>query len=131
MIFFHFLILFKLTSINLLHLAWSTLVQKLAKCSFKGVLHLLPKLSIFVLCLKTFWKINYASYKKLLQGTQTWHWNFSRPSYFLSYRSKQSKCCFWINTSRTCLAYLDFDAIFEFLGQFSVRYIYYISKRCW
>ena len=28
------------------------------------------------------------------------------------------------------LAYLNFDAIFEFLGQFSIRCIYYFSKRC-
>ena len=34
---------------------------------------------------------------KIVQGTQKWHWSFSRPSG----RSKQSKCCFWINNSRT------------------------------
>ena len=29
------------------------------------------------------------------------------------------------------LAYLDFDAIFEFLGQFTIRFIYYFPKRRW
>ena len=29
------------------------------------------------------------------------------------------------------LAYLNFDAIFEFLGQFTIRCMYYFSKRSW
>ena len=30
------------------------------------------------------------------------------------------------------LAYINFDAIFEFLGQFTIiRCIYYFPKRCW
>ena len=28
------------------------------------------------------------------------------------------------------LSYLNFDAIFEFLGQFTIRYTHYFSKRC-
>ena len=29
------------------------------------------------------------------------------------------------------MAYINFDAIFEFLGQFTIRCIEYFSKRCW
>ena len=53
---------------------------------FKGVLHLLPKISMFCALSQNnqqlFEKIDYASYKKIVQGTQKWNWNFRRPSGF-------------------------------------------------
>ena len=44
----------------------------------------------------------------------------SRPKQFLSYGSKQSKCCL-DQYLMNCLAYLNFDAIFEFLGQVTIN----------
>ena len=46
----------------------------------------------------------------------------------LSYRSKQSKCCL-DQQLKDRLAYLNFDAIFEFLGQFTIRYIYIVFQK--
>ena len=37
---------------------------------------------------------------------------------------------FGLPNSRTPVAYLNFNAIFEFLGQFATRCIYHLSKRC-
>ena len=42
---------------------------------------------------------------------------------------KQLKCCL-DQQLKNRLAYLNCDAIFEFLGQFTIRCIYYFSKRC-
>ena len=46
--------------------------------------------------------------------------NFNRPSVFLRYGSKQSDCCL-DQKIKNRLAYLNVDAIFEFLGQFTIR----------
>ena len=44
---------------------------------------------------------------------------------------KTIKMLFLDQNLKNCLAYLNFDAIFKFLGQFTIRCIYYFSKRCW
>ena len=86
----------------------------------------------------------------LVQGTQKWHWKFSKPKQFSSYGSKQSNvvggggncriqptlasrtkdcpnpnnypnpivCKQDLNSLKNCLAYLNVNAIAEFLGQF-------------
>ena len=48
----------------------------------------------------------------------------------LSNRSKQSKCWFWINNSRTAWPTLILIPIFffELHGQFPIRYTYYFEK---
>ena len=66
------------------------------KYTLKGYCTPNQKLARFVLNLKiinTFLKTIICISKQIVQGTQKWHWNFSRLS-GLSYRSKQSKCCF-------------------------------------
>ena len=50
---------------------------------------------------------------------------------FFSYGSKQSKYSFDQYLIKNCLAYLNSNAIVEFLGQFTIRCIYHFSKRCW
>ena len=44
---------------------------------------------------------------------------------------KAVKILFWSITWHNRLAYLEFNAVFEFLWQFTIRCVYYFSKRCW
>ena len=80
------------------------------------------KLACFVCYLKimtTFLKNNVSIVKQIVQGTQKWHWNLSRPSSFLSYGSKQY-VLFW-SVTQNHLAYLNSNDIFEFFGQFAIN----------
>ena len=52
---------------------------------------------------------------------------FLEAKWFLSYRSKQSKCCL-DQELKKCLAYLNFNAIFEFLGQCIIRCILFFKR---
>ena len=67
----------------------------------------------------------YASYKKIFKELKNGIEILVGQAVFLSYRSRQSKCCFWINNSRTTWPTLIFDAFFEFFGQFTIRCKYY------
>ena len=95
------------------------------------VILLLLSLACFLLSLtimNTF-KIKYLSYSKLFKelkdGIEVF---FSRPSSFQSSDQKQLNCCI-DQLLKNCLTYLNFDVIFEFLGQFTLRCIYHFLKR--
>ena len=68
--------------------------------------------------------------KKIVQGFKKWHWNFSRPS-GVKVTDQNSQNVVFGSVIQEPLGLPQFDAIFEFLGQFATRYIYYFSKRYW
>ena len=69
-----------------------------------GVLHLLPKISMFCALSQnistTFWKINYASYKEVFKELKNGNEILVGQAVF-KLQIKLSKCWFWINNSRT------------------------------
>ena len=74
------------------------------KRMIKGVLHLLPKISMFCALSQNyqqlFEKIKYASYKQMFKELKNGI-EILVCQAVLSYRSKHSKYWFWINNSRT------------------------------
>ena len=95
----------------------------------RGALHPWTKSSMFCVLSQNHILINNVCIlKQIVQGTQKWHWNFSTPRGFLSYGSKHSKYCF-NQELKSCLAYLNFNAIFEFLYNYTMNVL--VSKRCW
>ena len=91
-----------------------------------------PKLAYFVLYLTIifpFLKNNLCILYKIVQGTQKWQWNFSKPS-GLKVMNQKSQNDIWINNSRTVWpTYI--LMLFEFFGQFTLNCLYYLSKKCW
>ena len=107
--------------------------QYLDHLSVKGVLHLLLKISMFCALSENYQHLLEKKYMHLTVNclrNSKMALEFSRPSDFLSCRSKYSKCCLDLYLKNRS-TYYNFDAIFEFLGQFTIRGIHLFSKRCW
>ena len=61
--------------------------------------------------------------KKIVQGTT------NGIKILVGYGSK--RLFFFFFLTQEPMVYLNFNAIFEFLGQFTIRSIYHFSERCW
>ena len=73
--------------------------------------------------------MNYASYKELLKELKNGIEILVGQEVF-KLQIKKVKMLFLDQLLKNRLAYLNFDAIFEFLGQFTIRCIYHFPKRC-
>ena len=74
--------------------------------------------------------MNYAFYKELFKELKNGIEILVGQAVF-KLQIKKVKMLFLDQLLKNRLAYLNFDAIFEFLGQFTIRCIYYFPKRCW
>ena len=74
--------------------------------------------------------MNYASYSKLFKELKNGIEIIVSQAVF-ELQIKTVKMLLLDQKIKNRLAYLNLDAIFEFLGQFTLRCIYHFSKRCW
>ena len=71
------------------------------------------------------WKLICASYCRLSNELKNGTGNLESQAVFLVTGHNSQN----IDLIRNCLVYLDLNAIFEFLGQFTIRYIYYFFQK--
>ena len=87
------------------------------------------KLPCHLKIINTFLKYNSTSYTKLSKEMKNEIEILVGPAVFKLW-IEIVKILFW-SIPQELLGLLNFNAMFEFLGQFTIRCIYYFSKRCW